>query len=130
MALRFRNFDATPADLVERWGVEGCLTAVERGEPEHWAKIVRAVEVDPMGAVSLDLEQALRVLDESDEEYRRDLVSRSSSPSWPTSVPAAALPVPWRGAVLARLVRADRVVRDGAEQGPAGGSPRGRAWSG
>ncbi len=63
MALQFRNIDADPADPVETWGVEGMLTAVERGYLPHWQRIVAAVRADPYGQVADDLAAALDAAD-------------------------------------------------------------------
>lgn len=57
--LKFRNLDVTPADPVATWGVEGILTAIDRGSLEHWRRISRAVREDPWGPVAADLEQAV-----------------------------------------------------------------------
>lgn len=59
VVLKFRNIDATPADPVELWGVEGILTAIERGYLVHWQRIAAAVNADPHGRVAADLEAAL-----------------------------------------------------------------------
>ncbi|SDB85798.1 hypothetical protein SAMN05216410_0495 [Sanguibacter gelidistatuariae] len=61
MALQFRNIDATPDDPVEQWGVEGMLTAIERGYLPHWRRIARAVKRDPQGKAALDLDEALSI---------------------------------------------------------------------
>lgn len=57
--LQFRNINATPDDPVERWGVEGILTAIDRGSLPHWRRVAAAVRADPWGPVAADLEQAL-----------------------------------------------------------------------
>ncbi len=31
LPLRFRNFDVTPEDPVEKWGVEGLVIVIDRG---------------------------------------------------------------------------------------------------
>ncbi len=59
--LKFRNIDVTPEDPVQAWGVEGILAAIERGSLEHWSKIAHAVDRDPWGDTSLDLEEALDI---------------------------------------------------------------------
>lgn len=59
MALTFRNLTVTPADPVDMWGVEGLLTAIDRGGLREWSRIRRAVESEPYGKAALDLEQAL-----------------------------------------------------------------------
>lgn len=56
--LKFRNITATPDDPVEDWGVEGILTAIERGYLQHWRRIVRAALADPFGPVADNLLQA------------------------------------------------------------------------
>lgn len=63
MALHFRNIDATPSDPVQEWGVEGMLTAIERGSLPHWRRITAAVRADPFGRAAQDLEEALEIAD-------------------------------------------------------------------
>ncbi|WP_205710807.1 helix-turn-helix transcriptional regulator [Isoptericola sp. BMS4] len=63
--LRFRNVDATPADPVSSWGVEGISTALERGYLPHWQRIARAVRADPFGTVARQLEVSLATVEES-----------------------------------------------------------------
>ncbi|NMO03726.1 hypothetical protein HH308_21140 [Gordonia sp. TBRC 11910] len=57
--LRFRNLDVTPDDPVDQWGFEGILAAIDRGSLRHWRRILDALEADPYGPVSRDLEQAI-----------------------------------------------------------------------
>lgn len=59
MTLKFRNIDATPAHLVETWGVEGILTALERGNLNHWNKVLVAAKAKP--GVRRELNQALKL---------------------------------------------------------------------
>jgi hypothetical protein len=54
--LRFRNIDGSPDDPVSRWGVEGILTAIERGGLVPLRRVVRAALRDP--AVAADALQA------------------------------------------------------------------------
>lgn len=61
MPLRFRNLEVTPEDPVELWGVEGILTAIERGGVDDWRKVVRTAVADPAGEVAADLAQALEI---------------------------------------------------------------------
>lgn len=61
MALRFRNLEVSPDDPVELWGVEGILTAIERGGVDDWRKVVRTAVADPSGEVAADLAQALEI---------------------------------------------------------------------
>jgi hypothetical protein len=51
MALAFRNLTVTPADPVDRWGVEGILAAIERGGAEDWGKVLHALDDDTTGQV-------------------------------------------------------------------------------
>lgn len=64
MPLVFRNIDVSPDDPVEAWGFEGLLAAIDRGTLTHWRRIRRALEADPWGPVSRDLEQALEVAED------------------------------------------------------------------
>src|SRR5699024_8182906 len=64
MSLVFRNLDLTPDAPVEQWGTEGILTAIDRGGLEHWRRILAAVESDPHGEVSQELEEALHLAED------------------------------------------------------------------
>ncbi|MFT3943333.1 MAG: helix-turn-helix transcriptional regulator [Ancrocorticia sp.] len=61
MAVKFRNLGITSDAPIEQWGVEGILTAIDRGTSQEWARIARAVQADPNGDVALDLEQAIEL---------------------------------------------------------------------
>lgn len=63
--MKFRNLNITPADPVDRWGVEGILTAIDRGGLQHWRRINRAVQKDPYGTVAADLDEALEIAEDS-----------------------------------------------------------------
>lgn len=63
--LKFRNIDVTPDDPVELWGVEGILTAIERGDIRHWRRIISAIRKDPGGEVEAQLREALSITDSS-----------------------------------------------------------------
>lgn len=63
MALAFRNLNATPDDPVEHWGVEGILTAIERGGLVHLRRIVKAIQDDPQGDVAEELLEAVQLTD-------------------------------------------------------------------
>lgn len=62
--LRFRNLNVTPDDPVEAWGVEGILTAMDRGSLRHWHIIVDAVRNDPNGSVAQDLSEAVEIAED------------------------------------------------------------------
>ncbi|MDR2373240.1 MAG: hypothetical protein LBD77_03915 [Bifidobacteriaceae bacterium] len=57
--LSFRNIDVSPDDPVEEWGVEGVLTALERGGAAHWGRLVLAVKADPWGPVAGCVDEAV-----------------------------------------------------------------------
>lgn len=61
MSLQFRNIEATPADPVEQWGVEGIATAIDRGELEHWAAVTRALARDDSGELARVVREAVAV---------------------------------------------------------------------
>lgn len=63
--LKFRNLNVTPDDPVEQWGVEGILTAIDRGSLRYWKRILAAVEADPHGSVAMDLAQALELAEDA-----------------------------------------------------------------
>lgn len=62
--LKFRNLNVTPDDPVEQWGVEGLLTAIDRGSLKHWHRIIAAVTADPDGHVTKDLAQATEMAED------------------------------------------------------------------
>lgn len=64
MALRFRNIDADPSDPVERWGFEGLLAAVDRGDLNDWRRVVVAVRRDPWGDVARHLVDVFKVAED------------------------------------------------------------------
>lgn len=59
--LRFRHLAVSPDDPVDRWGVEGIATAIDRGSLQHWCRIAGAVRRDPHGSVAADLIEALEI---------------------------------------------------------------------
>ena len=62
--LKFRNLTVSPDDPVDVWGVEGLLTAIERGTAPDWAKITRAVRLaGPASELRKELEEALDLAD-------------------------------------------------------------------
>lgn len=63
MALAFRNITVRPADPVEQWGVEGILTAIERGGLLHLRRITNAITADPFGPVAQDFLEAAELTD-------------------------------------------------------------------
>lgn len=78
MALQFRNLDITPDAPVDEWGVEGLLAAIDRGDLSHWQRIVRAIRRDPHGSVSVELDQALDLAEDSGvERLMRDALERA-----------------------------------------------------
>ncbi|MDO2992632.1 hypothetical protein P5V97_24410 [Mycobacteroides abscessus subsp. massiliense] len=62
--LRFRNLNVTYDDPVEAWGVEGILTAIDRGALRDWSRIVDAVRADPNGSVAHDLSEAVEIAED------------------------------------------------------------------
>ena len=61
--LQFRNITVTPSDPVVDWGVEGLLTAIERGGIEHWSAILREVQRAVSAEFREELEEALAIAD-------------------------------------------------------------------
>lgn len=59
LMLQFRNLNVSPSDPVHMWGVEGILTALERGDVRHWHAIVTALDSDQADKVATDLAQAV-----------------------------------------------------------------------
>jgi hypothetical protein len=62
--LRFRNLDVRPTDPVADWGVEGILTAIDRGSLPDWQRVVASIGADPWGPVAADLEEALQLAED------------------------------------------------------------------
>ncbi|THV42341.1 helix-turn-helix domain-containing protein [Glycomyces buryatensis] len=59
MALRFRNLNISPDDPVERWPVEAVQTALERGSVRDWRRLIDAIDRDPWGKTSRQVEHVL-----------------------------------------------------------------------
>lgn len=59
MPLAFRNLDITPDAPVSSWPTEDVQAALERGDLEHWRRIVAEVNRDPWGRVARQLEEVL-----------------------------------------------------------------------
>ena len=56
MSLAFRNVEVPPDAAVERWPYEGLVTAIERGTVTDWARLTRAIRLDPWGPVARQVE--------------------------------------------------------------------------
>lgn len=61
MSLTFRNLSVSPTDPIECWGVEGLLTAVDRGALPDWRRIAHAVRRNPRGKVAAELRDVVAV---------------------------------------------------------------------
>jgi hypothetical protein len=59
MPLAFRNLDITPDAPVSSWPTEAVQAALERGDLEHWRRIVAEVNRDPWGRIARQLEEVL-----------------------------------------------------------------------
>jgi hypothetical protein len=59
MPLAFRNLDITPDAPVSSWPTEALQAALERGDLEHWRRIVAEVNQDPWGRIARQLEEVL-----------------------------------------------------------------------
>jgi ribosome-binding protein aMBF1 (putative translation factor) len=57
--LAFRNLDITPDAPVSSWPTEAVQAALERGDLEHWRRIVAEVKRDPWGRIARQLEEVL-----------------------------------------------------------------------
>ena len=67
--LKFRNIDVTPNDPVEQWGVEGILSAFERGSVNDWRKIWKSVHADKSNTVAENVKEAVQMLNKGDLGY-------------------------------------------------------------
>lgn len=63
MSLAFRNLTVSPDDDVEQWGVEGILTAIERGTLTHMRRVLRVALASPWSAVADELLEAASLTD-------------------------------------------------------------------
>jgi DNA-binding transcriptional regulator YiaG len=59
MPLASRNLDITPDAPVSSWPTEAVQAALERGDLEHWRRIVAEVNRDPWGRIARQLEEVL-----------------------------------------------------------------------
>lgn len=59
MPLTFRNLSITPDDPVSSWPTEAVQAALERGDLEHWRRIVNEVSREPWGRIARQLEEVL-----------------------------------------------------------------------
>jgi DNA-binding transcriptional regulator YiaG len=59
MPLAFRNLEISPDAPVSSWPTEAVQTALERGDLEHWRRIVAEVNHDPWGRTARQLEEVL-----------------------------------------------------------------------
>ena len=67
--LKFRNIDVSPNDPVEKWGVEGILSAFERGSVSDWRKIWKSAFVEKSKKVIDDIAQVKNILNDGDLGY-------------------------------------------------------------
>lgn len=61
MTVKFRNLDTSPEQPVVEWPGEAVQTAIERGSLQEWRRLVKAVQLDPWGRITRQIEQALAV---------------------------------------------------------------------
>jgi len=89
--LTFRNLTVSPDDPVDRWGFEGLLAAIERGDIRDWHRIAGELKRNPRGKVAAELVEVSetaentaiplllrrvlrRSLEESDAQDRQEVV--------------------------------------------------------
>lgn len=65
MSVAFRNLSLTSDAPVSEWGVEGMLTAIDRGGSREWRRISDEVRRDPDGDAAQDLEAALPLAEDA-----------------------------------------------------------------
>jgi hypothetical protein len=61
--LKFRNINVSPDDPVEKWGVEGILTCLERGHLHYWKKLAAALAEDTSGKIKSETITALSLIE-------------------------------------------------------------------
>ena len=59
MVPTFRNLTITPDAPVSEWPTEAVQTALERGDPADWHRIVAEIGADPWGRTARQLEEVL-----------------------------------------------------------------------
>lgn len=59
MPLAFRNLRVTPDAPVSAWPTEAVQTALERGDLDHWRRMVAEVNRDPWGQTARQIEEVL-----------------------------------------------------------------------
>ena len=57
--LAFRNIDASPADHVSAWPTEAIQTALERGGLSDWRRLAVAIDNEPWGLTTRQIEEVL-----------------------------------------------------------------------
>lgn len=56
MPVSFRNVEVAPDAPVDSWPYEALVTAIERGTITDWARLTRAIRLDPWGSVARQIE--------------------------------------------------------------------------
>lgn len=59
MSLAFRNLRITPDAPVTSWPTEAVQAALERGDLDHWRRMVAEVNRDPWGRIARQIEEVL-----------------------------------------------------------------------
>lgn len=59
MVVFFRNIDVDPSAPVEEWPYEAIVTVIERGGIRDWVMLTQAIDRDPWGPVSRQVEEYL-----------------------------------------------------------------------
>lgn len=59
MPLAFRNLSISPDAPVSSWPTEAVQTALERGDLDHWRRMVAEVNRDPWGRVARQIQEVL-----------------------------------------------------------------------
>lgn len=110
--LTFRNIDVSPDDHVSEWGVEGLLTAIERGEARHWDRIVEWAKRDDSPEFREALAEALDLAEGGGAAWIRNVLARlDESPKQRT---LRRLNAAWRSSGLSRAAFAARLGTSGS----------------
>ncbi len=79
--VQFRNINVSAKSPVDEWGIEGLLTAIERGGVREWSRILRAADAAPDSEFRAELDEALALAEGGGTEVIRLGISRMDA-SW------------------------------------------------
>lgn len=105
--LKFRNIEASPQDHVSGWGVEGLLTAIERGDASHWDRIAEWAKRDLDSGFREELAEALDLAEGGGAAWIRLVIQRFDETAKQSSL--RRINAAWRASGLSRAAFAARL---------------------